>query len=72
MPFSLLQVIFWIGVTDAMALMLLGVSAALLTLLQGDAPWFWDRMFPAIGYLVATSFAAGVVMAITRWLTGIA
>lgn len=64
------SIIFWIGAFDAVTISALGVVAAFLTITGQDAEKFWDRVVPACGILVGTSFAAGVVMAITRWLGG--
>lgn len=68
---TLTTLMWWIGATDGVAIAAMGVIAAVLVIFGIEADWFWGRIAPACGYLVGTSFAAGIVMAITRWLTGV-
>jgi hypothetical protein len=65
-----MDLIYLIGAFDACVIALLGLTGAGITLLGKEADVFWNRVVPACGILIGTSAAAGVVMAITRWLTG--
>lgn len=64
------SIIFYIGATDAVIIAGLGILAAILIISGQDAKKFWERVLPAAGILVGTSFAAGVVMVVTNWLSG--
>jgi hypothetical protein len=64
------QVILYVGLFDAAAIMLLGLIAAIITLMGWDARKFWDRIVPACGILIAASVAAVIVTAGTTWITG--
>lgn len=64
------NIVFAVGAFDAVTIAGIGVLGAALTVAGQDSIKFWDRIVPAAALLVGTSFAAGVVMAITRWLGG--
>lgn len=65
------DIIFYIGAFDAVVIAALGLTGAAVTMLGKESAVFWDRVVPACGILIGTSFAAGVVVAITRWMTGV-
>ncbi len=63
-------VVLWIGITDGITILLLGVIAAILYMFNVKADLFYDRVLPACGILVGTSIASGIVMGITKWVVG--
>jgi hypothetical protein len=66
------EIALYIGVGDASALLLMGVVSAALFLFDIDgADFFWKRLWPAVGILLATSVAAVLILLATRWIASI-
>lgn len=62
-------VVLWMGVLDAVMLLLLGITAAIFMLLGWETGKFYERITPAVLILVGSSVGAGVVMLVARWLS---
>jgi hypothetical protein len=61
-------VVLYLGLFDAGAIMFGGLSAAFVILMGWDAQKLWERIFPALGMLIASNVAAAITLAATRWL----
>lgn len=61
-------VVLYIGVFDGLFVLALGAVAAVLYLFNIKADAFYDRVVPACLILIGTSVAAGIIIAITRWI----
>jgi hypothetical protein len=58
-----------IGLFDATIILAMGCITAFLYMFDNfKASLFWDRIWPAMWVLIATSFGAGIVFTITRFL----
>lgn len=55
------QILFSIVTVDALAILVMGVIAAVLILLNKESEIFWKRVVPATAMLIGTSFASGIV-----------
>lgn len=62
-------IVLWIGVVDAVVILLLGIAAATIQLFKVDIPGFYNRILPSVAILVGTSVASGVVMMVARWVS---
>lgn len=60
-----------IGTIDVCMILLLGFVGAALVILGRDTTQYLERVVPAVAILVGTSVAAGIAMAVTRWMAGI-
>jgi hypothetical protein len=65
------QVALYIGAFDAAALLLMGVVSAALFLFGVEAKMFWERLWPAVGILLATSVAAVLILLASTWISSI-
>lgn len=64
------NIIFWISAFDAVAIAVVGAVAAGMYILGREMDQFMERIVPATAILVGTSFAAGIIMSLGRWLAG--
>lgn len=64
------NVIFYMGMFDAVVIMAGGLLASFVVLMGWDAQKMWDRIFPAGGILILSNIAAAIVLAATRYLVG--
>jgi hypothetical protein len=71
MELDLLKLVMWIGIFDAVAIIIFGaVSAALLIFASEEfRNKFFDKVGMAIFVLIGSSIAAAIVLAVTRWAT---
>lgn len=65
------SIIFWITAFDAVAIAIVGAIAAAMFLLGRKMDTFMQRIIPAAAVLIGTSFAAGIIMSIGRWMAGV-
>lgn len=65
------SVALYIGVMDASVLLIMGIVSAALFLFGTEADYFWSRLWPAVGILLATSVAAVLVLLASRWIASI-
>ena len=61
-------IVLYIGVLDALFVLVLGAVSAVLYLFDIKADAFFQRIVPAVLVLIGTSIAAGIILAITRWI----
>jgi hypothetical protein len=61
-------VVFYLGVFDAVAVMLLGLAAAAITIFGWDARQMWERVLPATSILIGSTAAAAAILGIANWL----
>lgn len=61
-------IILYIGILDAGFVLLIGMISAILWLFDIKAEKFFERVIPAVGVLIGTSIAAGLIMFITRYI----
>lgn len=64
-------IVLWIGVVDAVAILVLGIVASIMYVLGKNMDSLTERVVPAVLMLVGTSAAALVVMMIARWISGL-
>lgn len=62
------SIVLIIGIGDTCFILVLGAVGATFWLFDIKAEKFFDRIVPATGLLIGTSIAAGIVMAITRYI----
>jgi len=58
----------YIGLVYASVILLMGIISAFLYLFDAEAEWFWKRIWPAVGILLATSVIAVLVMLLMGWI----
>lgn len=61
-------IVSFIGVLDAVIILIMGIVSAGLWLTNYKADAFWERIWPATGVLIGTSVGAGIVFTITRYV----
>jgi hypothetical protein len=64
------QVVFYLGIFDAGLTMLGGMLTAFIFLMGWDAERLWQRVLPAGGAIIISTFAAAAILGVTRWLGG--
>lgn len=64
------NIVFWIGAFDAVLIVGIGAICAAFVVLNKESEAIFQRILPATMILVATSFGAGVVMSLAKWLAG--
>ena len=64
------SLVIYLGIGDAVVLVLMGLVTALYYLLGMDPDILWDRLWPATWALVGTTFAAGVIIVVANWVSG--
>lgn len=62
------NIVLFIGIMDAAFILLIGIVSAILWLFDIKGEAFFSRVIPATAVLIGTSIAAGIVIAITRYI----
>lgn len=62
------NLIFYGGIINAFAVIVLGLVSAAIYLLGTEAEIFWRRILPASSVLIFSSFVAALILTGTRWV----
>ena len=62
------KIVLYLGMFDTAMILMVGVVAAVLYLFKVEPEFFYERVLPAVGIIVGTTIAAGIVMAVTKWI----
>ena len=63
------QFVFYMILADALMVLALGFATAVIVLFDIEVGKVAERVWPAVGILVGTNVAAGLIMLVARWVT---
>lgn len=63
------QAVFYMVIADALLVLGLGFATSMIVLFNIDVGEIAKRVWPAVGILVATNVAAGLIMLAARWVS---
>src|SRR2546430_1534998 len=63
-------IVLYVGVIDAVAVLVGGLVAAFVVLMGWDAQKLWDRIGPAAGILIGSSLGGAVILGGVHWVIG--